>query len=138
MTDGVFRNATTQTNVKEPTILASNPSVDGEAEVDTPYTEYEAENGNSYIADRFKLGDKTDIFADELSTIEEYVKGLIETGKIANTTKAVEKVLREMEALTNMTGEDRSVVRIETIAAHIDFLNKSNQIREDFGKYGNA
>ena len=135
MTDGVFRNATTGQSVKEPTIVASNPSVDGEAKVEPSYTEYEAEKGSTYLADRFGLGDKIDIFADELSVIEEYIDGLIKSGEIANSIKAVEKTLREMELLTNLTGEDRSVIKIETLSAHIDFLNKAKQARKDFGRY---
>lgn len=129
-----FRNATT-VQAQEPTVQAVNPSVDGEAKVEAPFTEYEAEMGKSYLADRFELGDKIDIFQDEISVIEDYISEQIETGKIANTVKAVEKVLKEIEALTGITDEDRSVIRIETISAHIDFLNKTNQARKDFGRY---
>jgi hypothetical protein len=132
--DTVFRNVTT-TQTKEPTVTAITPDVDGEAKVDPSFTDYQSETGKPYLADRFDLGDKLDVFADELSTIEDYLNDLISTGKIANTTKAVDKVLNDIEQLTNIKDEDRSVIRIEVIKAHIDFLNTTDQARKDFGKY---
>ena len=130
MADGIFRNVTTET-VEEPKVESKTPDVDGEAEVETPYTEYEGD----YVADYFKLGNKLDVFADELTVIDEYIDGLIDSGKIANSTKAVEKILKDMEKFTNIKDEERSVIRIEVIKAHIDFLNKTDQARKDFGKY---
>jgi len=123
--------------IVEHTVEAKEVTVDGEAKVPTPYTEYTAETGQPFVADHYKLGENWEVFAGEIAVIDEYMDGLISSGKIANTTKAVDEVLEQMEKVTNIKDEDRSVVRIETVKAHIDFLNKTDKIYSDFGKYGN-
>lgn len=138
MADTVIRQVQdSATEVKEPHIEGKDPDVDGEAKVDTPYTEYEAENGIPYVAEHFKLGEKWEVFVDEVSAIEDYIDELIKTGKLENTTKAVDELLTKMEMLTNVGNENRSVIKIETIKAHIDFLTKTDNIYKDFARYGN-
>ena len=65
--------------------------------VEVPYTDYQIENGNPYIADHYELGDHWDgAFSDEVGTIEVYIEGKIRTGEWANDKRAVKRELAKM------------------------------------------
>jgi len=139
-----------RTNVEQPKpeVLPEGKEPDragdeGEPEV-VPYLDYEREHGHPYSVDYFKLGDTwedpTGGFPKELSIIEEYMQEKIESGELANSVKAIEEEYKNLEKVTGVKKEERPVVKIETIAAYIEFLMKTAKTKYNlrrYGKYGN-
>ena len=103
---------------------------------EVPYSDYLAENGKPYLADRFTLGDNWEIFSKELGLLEAYVKSRIKTGEIANSVKAVEKLVKQMEKMNNLKDEERTVVKLGVLASYIEFLNDTDGIKMNAVKYG--
>lgn len=102
---------------------------------EVPYTDYKAENGKPYLADHYKLGDTWEVFNEEISTIEDYVKRRMESGEMANSTKAVKDLIKSMEKMHNLKNEERTVVKLGVLASYVKFLNESEGYRFNWRKY---
>lgn len=117
--------------VKEPIITATKGSVTPMAVSDVPFLDYEAEKGKPYTVEYFKLGDSWHElqggFPKEVETIENYFQEKIKTGEIANNVSTIKSFIKKLEKLTNVADEPRAVIRIETIADYINFLNRSDE-----------
>jgi len=117
------------------------PTRGTETTIEVPYTDYAKESGHPYMVDYFQLGDTWNEpqggFSKEIGLIEEYVNKKIQSGEIANSQNAVKELIKKMEKLTRVNKEERSLVRIETIAAHIKFLMATDKIKFNLGRYGN-
>ncbi len=138
MSETVFRNQ--QEAVVEPeTKVESNQSV-STSKVEVPYLDYHKTNGKPYLADLFELGDRWNDsmggFAEEINTIEEYLGTQISNREVENSTKAVQKRLKEIEKVTNMDKEDRKVVKLEVLAQYVKFLMKTQDIKRNITRYG--
>lgn len=109
-------------------------------EVEPPYLDYMNDNAKPYVADHYRLGDNWDDpyggFPVEISTIEGYLRGRIQNGEIANSTSAVKEELKKLEKMTNVSKEERPLIKIETLAAYVRFLQKTNDIKSNLRKYG--
>lgn len=112
------------------------------AAVEVPYLDYEKEHGKPYTVEHFVLGDTwkdpTGGFPEEIGIIEDYFKDKIASGDIANSVTAVKDRLKEILKVTNMSKEERSVIKLETIAAYIKFLSESDDIKHNIKRYGNT
>jgi hypothetical protein len=102
-----------------------------------PYTEFQSENGKPYTANYFQLGDKWDIFNEEIALIEDYIQRKVHSGEISNDLETVGKEIKKLERMNNLKDEPRSVIRIGTVASYIKFLNEMDGIKVNYMKYGN-
>jgi hypothetical protein len=105
---------------------------------EVPYTEYQTEHGKPYLADYYKLGDTWEVFNEEVSTIEDYLKRKIETGEIANDIETIKKEIKKMEKLNNLKDEPRTTIKLGTLNSYIKFLNDVDGVKFNWRKYANA
>lgn len=127
----------------QPVSEIKSPSQSGEGDnIEVPYTEYESSKGHPYIVDHFSLGDTWDDpqggFPHEISVIGEYINRKIESGEVANSVKAIQNVLKEMEKFNNLKGEERSVVKLEVLSHYVEFLMKNEKTRANLRRYSGA
>lgn len=110
--------------------------------VEVPYLDYAREHGKPFSVEFFGLGsswkDPTGGFPKEIGAIEDYFRGQIESGEVANSVTAVKERMKEILKLTNMGKEERAVLKIETIAAYIKFLMEKEDIKRSVKRYGNT
>ena len=132
MADTVFRTKIESTKVEEKPQVTSQqakPVVD----VEPPYLDYTKVNTKPFVADYFQLGDIWDDplggFPKEVSTIENYFQHKIQTGEIANSQSAVKNEIKKILKMNNLSQEERPLVKIETLAAYIQFLMKTEDIK---------
>jgi len=108
--------------------------------VEVPYLDYEKEHSQPYAVEYFGIGDKWNDpvggFPKEVETIESYFEDKISSGDMANSISAVKDRLKEILKITNMSKEERNVIRVETIAAYIKFLKESDGIKHSVKRYG--
>jgi hypothetical protein len=108
-------------------------------DTDVPYTDYESTNGRPYTVEYFKLPDtwKEHMggFVPEVSAIEEYFTSRINSGEIANSHTAVKNELKKIERLTNMTKEERALVKIEAVSAYVEYLMKLERTKYNLRRY---
>lgn len=104
-----------------------------------PYSSYEQSHGRNFFADYFGLGDtwkETEGgFSQEVATLEKYFDHLIQTAEIPDSVTAVEAELKKMARLTDMTKEERAVVKVGTLAGYAEFLLKTEGIKADLSKH---
>lgn len=142
MIDNTYRKATTPTEEK-----ATTPSFENKTkevtqvptEVEPPYSEYEGKKGKPYPVDYFDIGrfwDTNELYTKEVESIDTYVQHLINTGEINNSVDAVSKKLKAIEKMINSDPNDRVAARVGRVAAYVDFLIKSDNIKRDSAKYG--
>lgn len=135
MDDTTFKTRTVQED-KEPVHEAAEETTQSIIREEPPYTEYASENGVPYLAEHYQLGENWKVFSQEVNTLDHYIRRKINDGEIANTPKAVKKVIAGMEKLNNLKDEERTVIKLETLSAYINFLNEVDGIRFNWRKYG--
>lgn len=122
-----------------PTKPTATPIAD---DVEVPYLDYAKAKSHPYTVDYFKLGDTwkdpAGGFSDEVTTIEKYFSDKIASGDISNSIGAVEDRLKEILKVTNMSKEDRAIVKIGTVAAYIKFLQESDGFKRQINKNGST
>lgn len=140
MTDNVFRSSTpvSTSSTEAPTnVEAKSSTPGGIVDAEVPYLDYESSHGRPHTADYFELGDTWSDpeggFPKEVELIEDYVNEKIKSGEIGNSTQAVKILIKNMEKLTRVSDEVRPLVRVETIAAYIDFVRKTQNIKKKLG-----
>lgn len=110
--------------------------------VEVPYLDYEREHGKPFSVEYFGLGESwreaVGGFSKEIGALEGYFSDLISRGEIANSTNAVKDRLKEILRVTNMSKEERAVVKLETIAAYIKFLMEKEDIKHSVTRYGST
>ena len=107
-----------------------------ETGVEVPYTDYEQVNRKPYTVEHYQLGDRWEEgYAEEVATIEAYLKNKIDTGEIANSISAVKYELKNLEKINNLVHEERSVVKTGIIAAYVKFLMETDNIKYNVRKY---
>jgi hypothetical protein len=124
----------------EPAGVGKDTTVDGKANVEVPYTEYEREVGKPYIVDHYKLGDnwkdKLGGFQPEVTLIEEFISSQIDKGEIPNNLKAVQETIKSIEKMTNVDKNERPTIKLETMAAYVKFLMSVDKIHFNTSRYG--
>ena len=138
MNDVVFR---TKQDVQEP---AKNENIVGK-EVQTeriheavPYTQFQNENGKPFLANYYDLGDNWEVFNEEISTIEDYLKRKVEVGEVADDIETIKKEIKRMEKLNNLKDEPRTTIKIGTVASYIKFLNDVDGVKFNWRKYSHG
>lgn len=117
-----------------------------ETTVESPYSEYEKENGRPFILDYYDLGSlvnrgdarDSSIFGTEVENINRYIDHQIEMGEINNTKEAVENELKRIEKMANIKKDARSMMKISLLAEYVSFLLKAEGIKRASAKYGLA
>jgi len=108
--------------------------------IEVPYTDYIKAHNHPHAVDYFKLGDHWDTpdggYGQEVSIIEEYLQSKVEHGEIANTVSAIKNELKTMEKINNLKLEERTPIKIGTIAAYVRFLMDTDNIKYNMRKYG--
>lgn len=137
----VFKTKGEQAEVKEPVIESKTSPMAGVTNVEVPYLDYEPSHGKPFTVDYFNLGntwrDLQGGFPKEVELIEEYIEEKVKSAEIANDTKSVKTLLKNMEKLTNIKDEPRTVIKIETLAHYIEFLRKAEGIKTNLRRlYG--
>lgn len=141
MTDVAFKTTTTRTasGTSEKSKPAETVST---TEVEVPYLDYEKEHGHPYTVGHFALGDtwKDPVggFPEEVGVVESYFKDKISSGEMANSVSAVKDRLKEILKVTNMSKEERNLVKVETVAAYIKFLKTSDDIKRNVRRYAGS
>lgn len=71
----------------------------------------------------------------EIKKIDEYLTAKIRNGEVANDQKAIKQMLKDMEKLTDLKKESRSVVRLEVLANYVEFLSKNENLKSNLKRY---
>ena len=141
MADSVFRAPLTQSS-DTPLPTGIEATSGGEVDVQVPYLDYEDSAGHPYIVEYFNLGDSWSDpiggFPKELGIIEDYIQEKVDSREIANSVGAIKDLLKGLEKMTNVSKEERSLIKVETIAAYVEFLMKTDTIKHNLRKYGNV
>lgn len=136
-------NITKAAETIEPTIdpvKSGNGEEAHKSDIEPPFTDYEKQYKRPYIADHFKLGDKWSDelggFEQEVKSINEYFAEKINHGEMKNDTETVREKLKGIYKLCNIDRTERTTMQIEKLAAYIDFLRKTDNIKLNNQKYG--
>ena len=126
MSNSVFREANTQSEtVEAPVTPVENLDVSTSSKVNVPslFVSYEEDQGKPYTADYFELEHmwKQPELKRDIQEINGYIKTQVESGKVGNSTKAVDQFLKEMERKAGLTRYESTNNRITKILAYIDF-----------------
>lgn len=139
MTDTVFRQKIEHTK-EEDRPIQSSEQAKPIVSVEPPYLDYQKVNSRPYVADYFQLGEMWDDpvggFPKEVSAIENYIQQKIVDGDMANSQSAVKEELKRILKINNLQKEERSILKIETLAANIQFLKKTDDIKHNMRRYG--
>lgn len=143
--DSVFR-----TKIEEPTPtfneeeqetkIKTPPQTKTEDEIEVPYLDYKQYHNRPYIADHFKLGDTWEDqiggFSKEIESIEEYIKGKINSGDISNSVKTVNNLITQMEKFNNLDNEDRAVVKLSILSNYVRFMMENSKVKSRLRRSG--
>lgn len=140
MTDTVFRTSQSKTEGLESLPEGRNQTLGNvDDSIEVPFKDYQNSNSHPFTVDYFKIGDTWSDpqggFPKEIELIEGYITQKIDSGEIANSQTAVKELMKTIEKTTNMSKEERAVVKVETIAAYIEFLNKTDGIKSNLRRY---
>lgn len=138
-----FRTSAPVAETTTPEVTGStDKKVSSTTAVEVPYLDYARSNAKPFSVDYFGLGDTWNNpvggFPKEIGIIEGYFTDQISSGEIANSISAVKERMKEMLKVTNMSKEERNVLKIETIAAYIKFLTEKDGISKSVKRYGNT
>lgn len=137
-----FRAATSTADTGSSEIKTGPEQAVSTTKVDVPFTDYARENAKPFSVEFFGLGDTWNEpaggFPKEIDIIESYFADRIAEGEMANSVSAVKDRLKEIMKVTNMSKEERAVIKIETIAAYIKFLKEGADIKRSVKRYGSA
>jgi len=110
------------------------------SDIEPPFTDYEKQYKRPYLVDHFKIGemwqDKLGGFEGEIKSIESYFADKISAGEMKNEIGSVKEKLNSIYKLCNIDKTERTTMQIEKLAAYIDFLRKTDDIKLNHTKYG--
>ena len=140
-------SSTVRTSVDSAPETPQETQTDGssvnEVTVDPPFTSYEKDKGKPFIVDHYELGRfwndgdmYTNGYVGEVDTISTYLTHLVNTGEISNTLEAAKDKLKSIEKMVGVKDDARTAVKVGQVAAYIEFLLKSDNIKKESAKYG--
>lgn len=97
--------------------------------IDSLLATYQDDQGHPYTANYLDLKgvwDKTEGLANEIKTIEGYLRQQVDKGNLENSTKSAEKYLKELEKKAGTNPYESTTKRITRILAYIDFQKVVN------------
>jgi hypothetical protein len=140
MTDTTFRTPSPVSSPAEPPKGNNSPTTQ-DSKIEVPYMDYETEHGKPYLVDYFNLGprwqDDMGGFPTEVATIESYFQDQISRGELPNSIEAVKTAIKKIEKITNVPKEERTVMKVETLAHYVEFLMKCDKTKFNLRRYVN-
>jgi hypothetical protein len=142
MNDAVFRTATQSEPSEESVPTGKESSTGSVTDVEVPYLDYAKEKNHPYPVDHYQLGDRWQDpvggFPKEIAVIEGYIEEKIKSGELANSVNSIKDYIKKLEKLNNIQAEERPLVKIETLAAYIEFLQKTDKLKQNLKRYGHS
>lgn len=139
MSDITFRSEKTIEKQSKPTKPQEGEKQDTYAQqkvdVEMPYLDRQ----KPFVVEHFDLGGQyKQTYADEIDTIENYLREEIEGGRLENSTEAVKQVIKEAEKVSGSSKKDRMIVRLGILSEYLKFLAKTRDIKGFSQKYGST
>lgn len=98
------------------------------------YMTYNMDHDIPFVADYYGIGDmmgyKDLSYADEITTIDNYLVDEVRGQRLANSTDAVKNALRGLEKLAGVDKNTPTSIRVKQLAAYSEFLRKANEIKK--------
>lgn len=114
--------------------LASREVVVGDNTNIDLYMTYNMDHDIPFVADYYGIGDmmgyKDLSYADEITTIDNYLVDEVRGQRLANSTDAVKNALRGLEKLAGVDKNTPTSIRVKQLAAYSEFLRKANEIKK--------
>lgn len=124
----------------EPAGVATKSSVGGESTVQVPFMDYSREKGHPFTVDYFHLGDTWEQaeggFGKEVSKIESFLEDQVDKGALPNNVEAIKEAIKKMEKFVGIDKNERDLMKVEKIAAYVEFLMKCDNIKFNVKRYG--
>lgn len=140
MANDIYRTSETTPREETPSKGVGDGAGIQDVAVDVPYTAYAQEHHHPYIVDHFKLGDtwndKLGGFHEEVATVEQYFKTEVDKGTIQDNVEAVKDSMNKIYKLCGIDKNERVTMQIEKLAAYIQFLKKTDDIKLNHQRYG--
>ena len=96
------------------------------ADVEVPFTEYMYSKHRPLTADYFEaplMWDES-VMVDDITAVEEYLKGLVIKGELENTIKAAKDKLKNLEKMANIDKLESKANRTVKLAEFVKYLQK--------------
>jgi hypothetical protein len=139
MSDTAFRSKVVEPAASTENIKPATSQGITESKIEVPALDYQKEHGKPHTVEYFGLSDTWNDpqggFPEEVGVVEEYFKGLIESGRLANSTKAIQGRLKEIEKAIGTKNEERVVMRMAKVSAYIKFLMETDKTESNLRKY---
>ena len=111
-----------------------------EAAQSDSFTLYEGAYKHPYTADYFEVGkiynEPGALFKEEVEKIEQYFAGKIRKGEMVDRAQTISEKLKAIEKHIGVDRSERPIIRLSKVAAYIDFLMKTDNIKLNQLKYG--
>lgn len=143
MTDTVFRS---EGEITKEATQSDKPMGNGDASpridnIEPPFTDYESVHKHPFTVDHFELGrfwDTDNVYSNEVSTIEGYLRYLIDKGELANSLEAIKTKMKAIERTAGASTTDSMSVKVGKVAAYAKFLTEVDNIKHSSRKYGST
>lgn len=103
---------------------------------------YEHDYGRPFVADYYDIGNlynsEPDTYHDEVDTISQHIRDLIDGGELDNSLDAASLKLRQLEKLSGVDKTERTVMKLIRLAEYCKFMNNINKAKRDISKYGST
>lgn len=141
-TTNVFRTA--QTPEAAPPLPETKPNEPSTThqKADSVYVGYEFDNGVPYVASHYGIDNiynqEPDVYHEEVSYIDRYIKELISRGELDNSLNAVSLKLGQLEKLAGVEKTDRTAMKLIQLAEYCKFMNNVGKAKRNMNKYGSS
>lgn len=115
------------------TPVVGDPSRVMKTDVEPTFTMYRAEHKLPFTADYIeaKLTWDEAEMVDDVMTIEDYLKGLVMTGEIADSTKAAKEKLKKIEKMAGIDQLESRAQRLIKLSEFVKFLQNTEKRKND-------
>lgn len=97
----------------------------GTTDIPEPFTAYKGD-AQLFVVDHFGLGDNWNLavggYPREIESITNYLKGLVQSGELADNQEAIKDKLEGMIKVNNLGKEPRASIRLPVLASYAKFL----------------
>jgi hypothetical protein len=112
----------------------------GEITIEPPFTDYESAHAYPFVVEHYDLGKywNTDsAYTGEVATIQQYIRGRIDSSEVDNSLGAVREFIKTMEKTAGVTKFDSTTVKVGKVAAYARFLDQVKHLKAS-RSYGNT
>lgn len=115
------------------TPVVGDPSRVMKTDVEPTFTMYRAEHKLPFTADYIeaKLTWDEAEMVDDVMAIEDYLKGLVMTGEIADSTKAAKEKLKKIEKMAGIDQLESRAQRLIKLSEFVKFLQNTEKRKND-------